>query len=73
MTIVVALQCGWQNCLKDEFTIPRDYKVEKHGTTKIVASKDTAQGYKVYCKDGIFYEKILDTVNYQSLTELFLK
>lgn len=40
---------------------------------KIVTSTDKAQGYKVYWKDDVFYEQVLDTMNYRSLADLFSK
>ena len=42
-------------------------------TYKIVKSTDTAQGYKVYWKNGQFHEQVLDTINYQSLVGLLSK
>ena len=42
-------------------------------TYKIVTSTDTAQGYKVYWKNGQFHEQVLDTINYQSLVDLLSK
>lgn len=38
---------------------------------KIITSKDTAQGYKVYWKDGIFYEQVLDKIEYKSVIDLY--
>ncbi len=42
-------------------------------TYKIVTSTDNAQGYKVYWKDGIFHEQVLDQIEYQSLASLLSK
>mgnify|MGYP000176735732 CR=1 FL=1 len=42
-------------------------------TYKVVTSTDKAQGYKVYWKDGLFHEQVLDRMNYQSLADLLSK
>ena len=40
---------------------------------KIVTSTDKARGYKVYWKDGLFYEQVLDKNSYRSVADLFSK
>lgn len=40
---------------------------------KIVTSTDKAQGYKVYWKDSVFHEQVLDLVEYRSVADLFSK
>jgi len=40
---------------------------------RIITSTDSAQAYKVYWKNGVFYEDILDQKNYNSLTTLLFK
>ncbi len=42
-------------------------------TYKIVTSTSTAQGYKVYWKEGIFFEQVLDKVDYRPVADLFSK
>jgi len=43
-------------------------------TYTIIKSSDTAQAYKVYWKNGLFHEEVLDkTLSNQSLVELFSK
>lgn len=42
-------------------------------TYRVITSSDIAQGYKLYWKDGIFYEQVLDTTNYQLLACLLSK
>lgn len=40
---------------------------------KIVTSTHTAQGYKAYWKDGLFYEQVLEKVGCRPLVDLFSK
>jgi dipeptidase E len=42
-------------------------------TCKILTSSENAQGYKIYWKDGLFHEQVLDRMNYQSLADLLSK
>jgi len=42
-------------------------------TYKIITSIDSAQAYKVYWKNGTFYQEVLDQKNYNSLVSLLSK